>query len=108
MHVCHRCQDENSELRRFCGACGALLVNPCRNCGFGNEPDHRFCGGCGKNLAESQSPSTPSKNPAASPSSDPGIEQLMNEVATEKNKEEQGEKFLDESDVESLFGDEKT
>lgn len=47
---CPRCQGENREGRRFCGACGAALPPPCPACGFANAPEERFCGGCGASL----------------------------------------------------------
>lgn len=47
---CPRCQTENREERRFCGACGAALPPPCPACGFVNAPEERFCGGCGASL----------------------------------------------------------
>ena len=54
---CPRCESDNRDGRRFCGACGAPLPSLCPACGFANEPDERFCGGCGKTLTEPPSPS---------------------------------------------------
>jgi len=48
---CGRCQAENREGRRFCGACGFPLPTTCPSCGFANEGHERFCGGCGRSLA---------------------------------------------------------
>src|SRR5438105_2555689 len=44
---CLRCHTENSEERRFCGACGAALGRVCPSCGFTNDARIKFCGGCG-------------------------------------------------------------
>ena len=49
---CSKCDSDNREGRKFCGACGAPLVVTCRKCGAANQPEERFCGECGAALAE--------------------------------------------------------
>ena len=50
---CPKCGGENSQARKFCGACGAPLILPCPECGFENLPTDQFCGGCGLALDDS-------------------------------------------------------
>jgi class 3 adenylate cyclase/tetratricopeptide (TPR) repeat protein len=50
---CPRCQTENREGRRFCGACGLSFAAPCPSCGFANEGHERYCGGCGRSVTGS-------------------------------------------------------
>ncbi len=49
---CARCDSDNEDGRKYCGACGGLLRRPCGACGFANDPGARYCGGCGAPLAE--------------------------------------------------------
>jgi NAD(P)-dependent dehydrogenase (short-subunit alcohol dehydrogenase family) len=65
---CPRCNAENREGRRFCGACGAALPLPCEHCGFVNQADERFCGGCGSALEPQPATTGPAADkPAESP-----------------------------------------
>ncbi len=47
---CASCGSANREGRRFCGRCGASLVNACPACGAANDADENFCGQCGTQL----------------------------------------------------------
>ena len=47
---CAQCGAENSAGKRFCGDCGAALVNRCARCGAENPPEKKFCGDCGNAL----------------------------------------------------------
>jgi hypothetical protein len=51
---CPRCQHENPDGSRFCGACGSSLVRgvTCSRCGHENAAGQEFCNGCGHGLAE--------------------------------------------------------
>ena len=49
---CPKCQLENPEGQRYCGACGTKLERICPGCSFANPPQYRFCGGCGTSLVE--------------------------------------------------------
>ena len=49
MH-CAKCGAENPASKRFCGDCGAALVNRCARCGAENPPAKKFCGDCGSAL----------------------------------------------------------
>src|SRR5213594_3728061 len=60
---CPRCDAENREGRRFCGACGASLSLACQACGFTNEAGERFCGGCGQPLTPAAAPSAAAPSP---------------------------------------------
>lgn len=44
---CTRCGNANSDGRRFCGDCGAPLVQRCPACDSEAAPGQRFCGDCG-------------------------------------------------------------
>src|SRR5437867_10624681 len=56
---CPRCQAENREGRRFCGACGLSFASTCPACGFLNEGSEKFCGGCGRSLTSSAATADP-------------------------------------------------
>jgi hypothetical protein len=56
--LCPRCQADNPADKRFCGACGAALINRCVRCGAENPPANKFCGDCGASLDASESPHT--------------------------------------------------
>lgn len=45
---------------------GASLLPPCPSCGTSNEPGERFCGQCGASLLEATAP--PSQTPSPQPS----------------------------------------
>src|SRR5712664_4146553 len=47
---CAKCGAENPASKRFCGDCGAALVNRCARCGAENPPAKKFCGDCGSAL----------------------------------------------------------
>src|SRR5713101_6856694 len=47
---CTKCGAENPAGKRFCGDCGAALVNRCARCSAENPPEKRFCGDCGSAL----------------------------------------------------------
>src|SRR5438477_6896069 len=47
---CRRCESDNPSRKRFCGDCGAPLINSCPKCGAENPPGKRFCGDCGSSL----------------------------------------------------------
>ena len=49
MH-CSKCGSDNPAGKKFCGDCGAPLVNRCHKCGADNPPGKRFCGDCGTAL----------------------------------------------------------
>jgi Double zinc ribbon/Adenylate and Guanylate cyclase catalytic domain len=48
---CSNCGSDNPIGKRFCGACGAPLINHCAKCGADNPPGKRLCGDCGALLA---------------------------------------------------------
>src|SRR5215213_9012069 len=60
---CPSCGHHNRPDARFCGACGAPLVEstPCPDCGAENGAVQRFCNGCGSalNTAASEAPAAP-------------------------------------------------
>jgi serine/threonine protein kinase len=59
---CSSCGQDNSDDRKFCAGCGALLNLDCSACGFHNQPGARFCGSCGKSIgAAAASPTPPAK-----------------------------------------------
>jgi Double zinc ribbon/Adenylate and Guanylate cyclase catalytic domain len=64
---CPRCQHDNREGARFCGACGDSLelAAPCPHCGTANPPSQRFCDACGHALAGGPSATTPTATPPA-------------------------------------------
>src|SRR5438874_10000269 len=49
---CPRCQHENRDSARFCGACGVSLVrgDACPRCATVSPPGQRFCDACGERL----------------------------------------------------------
>ncbi len=49
---CPKCQFENPEGMKFCGACGTNLERICSKCKFSNPPQFKFCGECGQELEE--------------------------------------------------------
>ncbi|NCO82755.1 MAG: hypothetical protein COZ31_05090 [Nitrospirae bacterium CG_4_10_14_3_um_filter_44_29] len=49
--ICSKCKAENSERRKFCRECGALIANFCRKCGFHNSFADKYCGGCGSSMS---------------------------------------------------------
>ncbi len=49
--ICPACGETNPEGKRFCGKCGAPLLQLCPECGTSNPPSNRFCGDCGHSLA---------------------------------------------------------
>ncbi|MBV9182467.1 MAG: zinc ribbon domain-containing protein [Acidobacteria bacterium] len=61
--LCPRCESDNPSGKRFCGDCGAPLINSCPKCGVENPPGKRFCGDCGTSLAAS---SATARSPASS------------------------------------------
>src|SRR5215469_3619749 len=48
---CSKCGSGNPAGKKFCGDCGAPLMNRCFQCGADNLPGKRFCGDCGAALA---------------------------------------------------------
>ncbi len=44
---CSICGELGEAEQRFCGHCGAALLQPCAACGESNPPGFRFCGACG-------------------------------------------------------------
>jgi class 3 adenylate cyclase/tetratricopeptide (TPR) repeat protein len=49
MH-CAKCGAGNATGKRFCGDCGAALVNRCARCGADSPAEKKFCGDCGSVL----------------------------------------------------------
>ncbi len=49
---CNQCQSTNDRGRKFCGNCGAKLLQVCSKCNFSNGSDDKFCGGCGEKLQD--------------------------------------------------------
>jgi len=47
MLICSKCKTNNSDRRKFCRECGALIANFCGRCGFQNSFGDQYCGGCG-------------------------------------------------------------
>ncbi len=62
---CPRCGTENSAGRKFCGECGAGLLQACPACGSATEPGTKFCGECGAALQEAPAPDPGAVPPAA-------------------------------------------
>jgi len=62
---CPRCGTENSAGRKFCGECGAGLLQACPACGSAIEPGTKFCGECGTALTEAAAPRAGAAPPAA-------------------------------------------
>jgi len=64
---CSKCGGDNPTGKKFCGDCGAPLVNSCPKCGAENPPAKRFCGDCGTALTAGhvivQSPASSSSPP---------------------------------------------
>jgi predicted ATPase/class 3 adenylate cyclase len=50
---CPRCGFHSPSTMRYCGMCGARLVQVCAHCGFANPLGYRFCGQCGVGFPES-------------------------------------------------------
>ena len=50
MVVCPACQAANPRLRKFCGACGQALREPCVECDAETLLGEAFCGECGVDL----------------------------------------------------------
>lgn len=48
--TCPSCNHENPENTKFCGNCGQKLVNKCNECGTENDLGQKFCGNCGNKL----------------------------------------------------------
>jgi class 3 adenylate cyclase/tetratricopeptide (TPR) repeat protein len=61
---CPRCGTENSAGRKFCGECGAGLLQACPACGSAIEPGTKFCGECGTALTEAAAPGAGAAPPA--------------------------------------------
>src|SRR5215472_3367399 len=62
---CSSCGSDNPAGKKFCGDCGAPLMNCCQNCGAENPPSKRFCGDCGSVLGPRSAinpPPSPSLN----------------------------------------------
>jgi class 3 adenylate cyclase len=51
---------ESDSRKRFCGDCGAPLIESCPSCGEQVEPGKRFCGECGTPLTAVAPPPVPS------------------------------------------------
>jgi hypothetical protein len=49
---CPKCQFENPEGMKFCGACGGRLEIICSKCNFINPLQFKFCGQCGQRLED--------------------------------------------------------
>src|SRR5262249_10627278 len=62
---CPRCQHENPDGSRSCGACGSSLSSrgTCSRCGHENPAGQEFCNGCGQGLAKQVAP--PRRDPRA-------------------------------------------
>ena len=56
MPACAACGTDNAAGRKFCGGCGAPLLQACPSCGSNNEPGMRFCGECGTALEAGATP----------------------------------------------------
>jgi class 3 adenylate cyclase/tetratricopeptide (TPR) repeat protein len=63
---CPKCQHENEDDARFCGACATPLNDgdACPSCGRSCKPGQKFCSGCAHPLTDPAG-STPARNPAA-------------------------------------------
>jgi hypothetical protein len=48
---CSKCGSDSPAGKKFCGDCGAALVNNCPKCGAENPSGKHFCGDCGAELA---------------------------------------------------------
>ncbi len=66
---CPHCQTENPNKKKFCGDCGAKLLEVCSHCGAENPPDKKFCGDCGQPLVSGQTKESPAKQPVSIPTS---------------------------------------
>ena len=51
---CPDCGLDNDPAQRFCGACGAALVQTCPSCNETNRVGFQYCGGCGLELREAR------------------------------------------------------
>jgi hypothetical protein len=69
--TCHRCGNRTTASDRFCGSCGAALVQEplpqvryavveltCPKCGAPHIPEDKFCAKCGQSLVAEIAPST--------------------------------------------------
>ena len=66
--LCAKCGAENPAGKRFCGDCGATLVNRCAQCGAENPPEKKFCGDCGSPLGTAMAAAVvPSSPPRSAP-----------------------------------------
>jgi hypothetical protein len=88
---CSKCGAENPSAKKFCGDCGAPLVNLCPQCSADNPPGKRFWGECGSALG---------KSAATSLSKEPNRSSLRVSEATDPEKL-QGERKV----VTALFAD---
>src|SRR5215472_5210548 len=59
---CSKCGAENPVSKKFCGDCGALLVNLCPKCRADNPAGKRFCGECGTALGASATVASANKS----------------------------------------------
>src|SRR5215469_18530209 len=59
---CSKCGAENPVSKKFCGDCGALLVNLCPKCRADSPAGKRFCGECGTALGASATIATANKS----------------------------------------------
>ena len=50
--ACASCGQSNPASRKFCGQCGAAIVEPCIRCGVANPVDEKFCGDCGQDVTD--------------------------------------------------------
>ncbi|HXJ78413.1 MAG TPA: adenylate/guanylate cyclase domain-containing protein [Candidatus Methylomirabilis sp.] len=64
---CPRCQHDNPDAVRFCGACGARLEIVCPACRAGNPPGNKFCHQCGAPLGAAAPPADPAAPRAYTP-----------------------------------------
>jgi serine/threonine protein kinase len=61
---CPNCQAENPEGKKFCGECGAQLLQICSSCGSENPHDNKFYGECGHPLTEKAPVKTRPRKPS--------------------------------------------
>jgi hypothetical protein len=84
--ACAGCGRSVDPGNRFCGHCGAAVLQVCGSCGKENPPGHRFCGGCGSSLEASADGSVPLPEPAGSPVSQPWVEAPSIEAGAETSE----------------------
>lgn len=108
---CQKCSTENSEKRKFCSECGALIAAYCRHCGFANSLTDKYCGGCGLNLSEIMMPdkhgasgSQTSEKPSGKYSAD-DINELFQEKSEKAVKEQKKKKSGEAEPVSQDFLD---